>query len=189
MKIAITATGPTLDDEVDPRFGRCRYFIVADTETMEVEALENSNAVSGSGVGISNGQMIADKGAQAVLTGNCGPNAYQVLSAAGLQVITGVTGKVRDAIEGYNTGRFRATAQPNVTGHFGVGAASGMGMGGGMGMGRRMSGGRGTMPPAGPIPQAMNLEEDLDELKSQTEMLRQRLEQLQQRFKDMEDKK
>ena len=120
MKIAITATGPALDDEVDPRFGRCRYFVLADTETSDFEPLENAAVMSGSGVGISTAQMIADKGIEVVLTGNCGPNAYRTLSAAGLQVITGVTGKVRDAIKDYNAGNFKATVQPNVPSHFGI---------------------------------------------------------------------
>ena len=94
MRIAISATGTTLDAEVDPRFGRCQYFIMADPETMEFEALENSSAMASGGAGISAAQMIAGKGLEAVLTGNCGPNAYQVLSAASIQVITGVSGKV-----------------------------------------------------------------------------------------------
>lgn len=120
MKIAITATGPALDDEVDPRFGRCRYFILTDTKTSDFESLENTGVTSGSGVGISTAQMIADKGVEVVLTGNCGPNAYRVLSAAGLQVITGVTGKIREAIKEYNAGSFKTIAQPNVSSHFGI---------------------------------------------------------------------
>ena len=104
MRIAISAAGPTLDADVDPRFGRCQYFIIADPETMEFEALENSSAMASGGAGISAAQMIVGKGVDAVLTGNCGPNAYQVLSAAGLQVITGVSGKVKDAIQGYKSG-------------------------------------------------------------------------------------
>ena len=108
MKIAISATGSTLDAEVDPRFGRCRYFIIADPDTMQFEALENSSAMASGGAGISAGQMIASKGVQAVLTGNCGPNAHQVLSAAGIQVITGASGKVKDVIQAYKSGQFSA---------------------------------------------------------------------------------
>ena len=98
MKVAITATGPTLDADIDPRFGRCQYFIIADPDTMEFEALENPGAMAGGGAGVSTAQTIASKGVEAVLTGNCGPNAYQVLSAADIKVVTGVSGKVRDAI-------------------------------------------------------------------------------------------
>ena len=156
MKIAISTNGSTLDAEVDPRFGRCQYFIVADPETMEFEAIDNSSAMAAGGAGISAAQMIADKGVKAVLTGNCGPNAYQVLSSAGVQVITGVSGKTKDIIESYRAGKFQASSQPNVPGHFGMGGGMGRGMGQGMGMGRGM--GRGTgrgmrggmMPPGSP---------------------------------------
>ena len=142
MKVAISSTGPTLEADVDPRFGRCQYFIVADTETMEFEALDNASAMSSGGAGISAAQMVAGKGVGAVLTGNCGPNAYQVLSPAGIKVIIGVSGKVKDVIEGYRAGRFKETSQPNVPDHFGMGAGPGRGGGsgrsGGRGMGRRM---------------------------------------------------
>jgi predicted Fe-Mo cluster-binding NifX family protein len=127
MKIAITANGPTLDAGIDPRFGRCQYFIIVDPETMQFEALENSGAMAGGGAGISTAQMIAGKGVEVVLTGNCGPNAYEVLSAAGIKVVTGVAGKVQDAIQGYKSGKFQASSQPNVPGHFGMGRGRGMG--------------------------------------------------------------
>ena len=73
MKIAISATSPTLDAEVDPRFGRCQYFIIADPNTMEFEAVDNSSAMAAGGAGISAGQMIAGKGVQAVLTATAAP--------------------------------------------------------------------------------------------------------------------
>jgi len=133
MKIAISAMGTTLDAEIDPRFGRCQYFIIVDPDTIQFESLDNSGAMAGGGAGISTAQVIAGKGVEAVLTGNCGPNAYQVLSAAGIKVITDVAGKVQDAIEGYKLGKFKASSQPNVAGHFGMGRR----MGRGRGMGRR----------------------------------------------------
>ena len=121
MKIAITAAKPALDAEVDPRFGRCQCFIIVDPETMQFEAVENSSAMGGGGVGIAAAQMIAGKGVAAVLTGNCGPNAYDTLSAAGIKVITGVAGKVQDAIESYKSGKLQASSQPNVKPHSGMG--------------------------------------------------------------------
>ena len=127
MKIAITANSPALDAGIDPRFGRSQYFIIVDPETMQFEALENSGARAGGGAGISTAQMIAGKGVEVVLTGNCGPNAYEVLSAAGIKVVTGVAGKVQDAIQGYKSGKFQASSQPNVPGHFGMGRGRGMG--------------------------------------------------------------
>jgi predicted Fe-Mo cluster-binding NifX family protein len=133
MKIAVSAMQPSLDADIDPRFGRCLYFLIIDPDTMQFEALENSGAMAGGGAGISTAQMIAGKGVEVVLTGNCGPNAYEVLSAAGIKVFTGVAGKVQDAIAGYKLGKFKASSQPNVAGHFGMGR----GMGRGQGIGRR----------------------------------------------------
>jgi len=148
MKIGVSAIAPNLEAEIDPRFGRCQHFILVDPETMQFEAVENSSAMASGGAGISAAQMIVGKGVQAVITGNCGPNAYQVLSAAGIKVITGVSGKVKDAAESYKSGAFQTSAQPNVSAHFGsgfgAGMGRGMGRGQGKGRGRGMGMGQGT---------------------------------------------
>ena len=142
MKIAISATGPNLGVlMIDPRFGRCQYFIYVDPETLQFEAVDNNSAMAGGGAGISTAQAVAAKGVDAVLTGNCGPNAHQVLSAAGIKVITGVAGKVKDAIQDYKAGKYQTSSQPNVSDHFGMGTGygrwgSGRGMGHGRGAGR-----------------------------------------------------
>ena len=175
MKIAISATGPSLDAEVDPRFGRCQYIIVADTDTMEFDATENSNIMAGGGAGISTAQTVASLGAQVVLTGNCGPNAYQTLSAAGIQVITGVSGSVKDAIEGFKAGKFKAISGPSTGAHSGMGGGGRvMGMERGMGMG-----------PAGPAPQMQSPEQEMEMLKGQTEMLKQQMDAIQQRLEEL----
>ncbi len=119
MKIAITATGTTLENDVDARFGRCSYFIIVDSETMEYEYIDNSVTQAGGGAGIAAAQMIAGKGVEAVLTGNCGPNAYNVLSPAGIKVITGVAGNLRDVIEDYKEGRYKESTGASVPGHHG----------------------------------------------------------------------
>ncbi len=170
MKVAISATGSSLDAEVDPRFGRCQYIIVADTDSMEFDATENANIMAGGGAGISTAQTVASMGAQVVLTGNCGPNAYQTLSAAGIQVITGISGSVMDAIEGFKAGKFKATSGPS------TGAHSGMG-GGGRGMG---------MAPAEPAPQMQSPEQEMEMLKGQTEMLKQQMDAIQQRLEELQ---
>ena len=121
MKIAISATEPSLDAQVDPRFGRCQYFIIVDPDTMQYEATENSGALTGGGAGISTAQMIAGKGVQVVLTGNCGPNAFGVLSAAGIKVATGVSGKVQDAVQDYKAGEYQVRSQPSVSEHWEMG--------------------------------------------------------------------
>jgi predicted Fe-Mo cluster-binding NifX family protein/ferredoxin len=166
MKIAVTSTGPTLDDYVEARFGRCQYFLIVDTETMQTEVIENPNIALGGGAGIQSAQLMSEKGVTTVLTGNCGPNAFNVFGQAGVQVIVGVTGSVRNSVERFKAGAFSSATEPNVTSHFGVNAAPtvfqstgqsktnpmgqdteglGFGMGGsrGMGGGRGMGGSRG----------------------------------------------
>ena len=114
MKVAVSATGTDLDAPVDIRFGRCQYFIIVDSDTLEFEAIENPNIGLMSRSGIQSGKMMADRGVQAILTGDVGPNAFQMLSAAGIQVIAGVNGTVREAIRRFNSGKLqpvtRATA-------------------------------------------------------------------------------
>ena len=143
MKIAVTSTGPTLDDMMEERFGRCAYFLIIDPDTLEFEALENPNIALGGGAGIQSAQLMADKGVSTVLTGNCGPNAFQTFGAANIQVITGVSGQVRQAVEQYKSGALASTTTPNVQSQFGMGMGGGMATGRGMGMGggRGMGGG------------------------------------------------
>ena len=99
MRIAVTATGPDLDAQVDPRFGRCPYFIFVDTDTMEFEAVPNPYVSAMGGAGIQAAQLVANKGATAVLSGAFGPNAAQTLSAVGVQMYPNVMGTVREAVE------------------------------------------------------------------------------------------
>lgn len=190
MKIAISATGASLDAAAEPRFGRCPYFIIADTETTEFEAIENSSAGAAGGAGISAAQSIAEKGVQAVLTGHCGPNAYNVLSAAGIQIITGISGTVKEAIDAFRSGKLKASEQANVPDHYGMGAAPGSGGGAGMGrgMGKGCGGGRGRAPfpsPAGTQPIAGR---ELDELKNQARTMTRQLAEIQRRIDEMERK-
>ena len=120
MKICITSEGKTLDAKVDPRFGRCQKFIFFDTETGNFEACNNSNAQFEGGAGIQSGQFVVSKGVKAVLTGNVGPNAHQVLSAAGISVFFGVSGTIQEAIDGYKSGKYKAADVPTVDSKFGM---------------------------------------------------------------------
>lgn len=120
MKIAITSLGLKLEDKVDPRFGRCHYFILFDTDTNKSEAIENTGAQGMGGVGIQSGQVMADKDVKTVLTGSCGPNAFQTLQAAGIKVITGVNGTVQEAIDKFKSDELKAISQANVSAHSGM---------------------------------------------------------------------
>lgn len=97
-KICVTARGTDLDAEVDPRFGRAPYFIIVDPERLEFEAFENPSVKLGHGAGIQAARFICDKSVSAVLTGQVGPNARQVLDAAGIRVITAEGCTIREAV-------------------------------------------------------------------------------------------
>jgi predicted Fe-Mo cluster-binding NifX family protein len=120
MKICITSQGKDMEALVDPRFGRCQYFTIVDTDSNETDILENVNRDGMGGVGVQSGQFIAEKQVKVVLTGNVGPNAFQTLQAAGIEVVTGVSGKVKDVIDRYSKGEFRTTQGPSVDSHFGT---------------------------------------------------------------------
>ena len=120
MKIAISSQGNNLDSELDPRFGRCAYFIIVNPDTMEWEAFSNKAAQMGGGAGIKAAQLVADKGAEAVITGNCGPNAFQSLRAANIRMFTGASGRIRDVIDHYQKGQLTEISEPSVGRHFGI---------------------------------------------------------------------
>jgi predicted Fe-Mo cluster-binding NifX family protein len=120
MKIAVTSTGETLDCQVDPRFGRANCFIIIETETMDHSVIENGSAAVTDGAGISAARTVADTGAEAVLTGNCGPNAQRTLDAAGIKLYTNVTGTVAEAVERFKSGKLTMADGPNVQSHFGM---------------------------------------------------------------------
>ena len=132
MKVAVSTTGTDLSSQVDPRFGRCPYYMIVDTDTMAFEVVSNIANSSAHGAGIQAAQLVASKGVRAVLTGNVGPNAYGALSVSSIKVISGVTGSVIDAVERFKRGELKETRGPTVGSHFGTG-----GRGSGRGGGRR----------------------------------------------------
>jgi predicted Fe-Mo cluster-binding NifX family protein len=123
MKVAVTAKGNALDSEVDPRFGRCPWFLIVNTNDMTFQAIDNANMSAGGGAGVQSGQLMAEHDVECVLTGNCGPNAFSTLNAAGIKVITGVSGFVKDAVEQYKKGLLAPTTGANVGSHAGMNSA------------------------------------------------------------------
>ena len=193
MKIAITSAGPTLDDQVDPRFGRCAYFVIVQTNDMSFETFDNESIALGSGAGIQSAQFVASKEVDAVITGNCGPKALQTLSAAKIEIFVRQSGTLRQVIERYNRGNIKSTDTPNVTDHFGMGSSAftnrwmRKGCGGGMGMGRGMNGSTWTV--SGQSGATMlSKEERLKRLKDQANELRQQIEDLESSMKALEEK-
>ena len=105
MKIAVSAQGPSVDDQVDERFGRARYFIITDTDLKEFEAIDNSvNRNALQAAGIASAELVADHGAKAVLTGHLGPKAFPALGLAGIKGYDAVGMTVRQALEAFTAG-------------------------------------------------------------------------------------
>jgi predicted Fe-Mo cluster-binding NifX family protein len=129
MKVCVSAVANSLDAQVDPRFGRSPYLVIVDSVTMQFEAIPNVASTAMGGAGIQAAQTIASKGVKALITGNVGPNAFQALSAAGIAIVTGVSGTVKDVVEKYKRAELKATGGPTVRGHFGMGTGRGRGGG------------------------------------------------------------
>ena len=102
-KICITSKGKDLGAEIDPKFGRAQYFLVVDPETMDFEVVDNPNIEVAHGAGIQTAQLVSSKDVGTLLTGNCGPNAQRVLQSSGIKVITGVSGKVEEALKKFKS--------------------------------------------------------------------------------------
>ena len=120
MKIAVSATAGNMDALVDARFGRCAYFVIVEVEGDEIknhEVIKNPGATATGGAGIQAAQTVANKGVEVVITGNIGPNAFNVLSETRIKVVTGVGGiTVRDAVQKYLKGELKETKAPTIPG-------------------------------------------------------------------------
>jgi predicted Fe-Mo cluster-binding NifX family protein len=136
MKICISSTGQDLNSAVDPRFGRCAYFLIGDSEGETFEAIPNPGVNYGGGAGIAAAQLVTSQGVEAVITGNVGPNAFMFLNQAKIKVYTGAIGvSCSQAIEMLKNGKLTETQGPTAGGA-GQGMGGGLGGGGGGGRGR-----------------------------------------------------
>jgi len=119
MKIAVSSTGKDLTSNVDPRFGRAETFIIVDLQSMDFKAIENvQQRHLPQGAGIQAAQAVAAEKVDAVITGNCGPKAFRLLQAAGIQVVTGAKGRIDEVIRQYRQGEFESAEKANVGGHW-----------------------------------------------------------------------
>jgi predicted Fe-Mo cluster-binding NifX family protein len=119
MRIAVTAKSPTLDSQVDQRFGRTKCFIVYDTETRATEVHDNEvNLNAAQGAGIQSAANIAQLGVEAVLTGHVGPNSFRTLSAAKITAYIGLKGTVAEAIEEFKAGKMTPANSADVEAHW-----------------------------------------------------------------------
>ena len=196
MKVAVSSSGNDLDSQIDPRFGRCACFLIVETDDMHFDSFDNENIALGGGAGIQSAQFVASKGAEAVITGNCGPNAVRTLSAAGIELFVGQTGTVREAVDRYKRGDLRPATDANVPDHYGMGTGRGGGMGRGMGtgrgggMGRGMGKGRGmdTSWQNGPSqaePEVLSHDQELKVLKEHVKDLTKQVEKVEERIRKL----
>jgi predicted Fe-Mo cluster-binding NifX family protein len=189
MRIVVSAQGDTLDALASPVFGRCPTYVFVDTETMQFEATPNPAMNQGGGAGIQAAQFVVEHGAQAVLSGNLGPNAFDVLQAADIPGYLVPEGSVRQAVEAFKAGRVQPIGGANVAAHAGMGSGAGFGAGQGMGrgMGRGIGMGGGFQPatPAQPAPEAPP-ESELAQLRETLKSLRQQLAQTMDRIDQLD---
>jgi predicted Fe-Mo cluster-binding NifX family protein len=184
MKICVTATAADLNAQIDPRFGRSQYFVIVDSDTMAFEALPNEAMNAPGGAGIQAAQAMVNKGVDAVISGNMGPNAFQVLSTAGVKIATGAYGTVKEAVEMYKSGKLSETGASTVTAHAGMGAGLGTGMGGGRGGGRGMQQSTPQQPQQMPVEPKVK-EDDIEQLSAIVESLEKNLEEVKKRIAEL----
>jgi len=119
MKIAISSPGRDLGSQIDPRFGRAAYILIIDTDTDKVTVFDNSENLNAfKGAGIQAAAMLGKTGTSVLMTGYCGPNAYKTLQAAGIKVVSDVSGTVKDALEAFMEGNLAFADSANIYAHW-----------------------------------------------------------------------
>lgn len=186
MKVAVSASWGSLEAPLDPRFGRCPFFLIVDTETMAFESVANSNVDSPSGAGIGAAQIIVNKGVEAVLTGAVGPNAMKVLSNAGIRIFVGLDGTVRQSVEAFKRGELKEAPAAGYGGFYGRRVGRVIGMGRGMVRGGGISYSQ-YQPPTGINPSALTIkEEERGALEKELDVLERRLSEVKKRLEELE---
>jgi len=99
MKIAISAAGKNIEDLLDPRFGRCEYFQIHDTENSDIKIIENQGKLSSGGAGIAAAQQLLDEKVQVIVTGNLGPNAFEIIEKADIKAYKCSNISIKEALD------------------------------------------------------------------------------------------
>jgi len=119
MKVAVSSQGQSLEDKMDPRFGRTKHFLIVDTDTMECISVDNKQNLNlAQGAGIQAAQNVINEGVSAIVSGNCGPKAFATLSAAKIDIYVGNSGTVREIVEKLKAGSLTKADSANVEGHW-----------------------------------------------------------------------
>jgi len=122
MKIAISSTGKTLEEEIDPRFGRCAYFLIVNIENKEikeVKAIENTAKAQSGGAGITAGEIVANQDVKAIITTNLGPRAFEIFDQFKIKVYSG-QGKIKDVVNEFIKGNLKELSNANGPQHQGL---------------------------------------------------------------------
>jgi predicted Fe-Mo cluster-binding NifX family protein len=176
MKIVVTSDGADLEAPTSPVFGRCSTYLFVDTESMQFEAVPNPAITASGGAGIQAAQFIVRRGAQAVLSGNVGPNAFNVFQAAGVPIYLVGESTVREAVEAYKGGQLQVVSAANVQAHAGMGAGRGQGRDEGR-----------TASSSGPVPTSdTEREEEIKALQQAAADLRRQLAEVIERIEKLE---
>ncbi|MEW6697899.1 MAG: NifB/NifX family molybdenum-iron cluster-binding protein [Bacillota bacterium] len=117
MRIAISASGETLESLLNPRLGRCEHFVLYNEDNSETATVENTGRFSVGAAGIATADLLSDYDVEVLITGNVGPNAFTALQAAGIKVYTGASGKIKDVLQDYKNGKLSEAKGPNVGPH------------------------------------------------------------------------
>jgi predicted Fe-Mo cluster-binding NifX family protein len=120
LKIAISSLDESINSSLNPRFGRCEYFVIYDADNEKFMAVENGGRLSSGGAGIATAKMVADLGVKAVITGFVGPKAFAALKAAGIKMYTAKEGKISDLINLYKENKLSEVNTANTAAHNGV---------------------------------------------------------------------
>jgi predicted Fe-Mo cluster-binding NifX family protein len=185
MKIVVSANGANLDAPASPIFGRCPMYAFVDTDTMESEAVENPAIGASGGAGIQAAQFVVEQGARAVVTGNMGPNAFNVLQSAGVPIYLFGGGTVRQGVEAFQAGQLPTAGEASAPAHAGMGMGRGMSAGRGMGMGAGRQA-KSSTPPAPRPAAAPSREEEVADLQDMAGDLRKQLADVVERLDRLE---
>jgi predicted Fe-Mo cluster-binding NifX family protein len=121
MKIAVSSKGQDMEAALEPRFGRCSFFLIIDPDDMNFDVVANDSATLSGGAGIRSARFLVTKNVNAVITGNCGRKVVGLLSAAGIDVYLGQTGSIKEVLERFRHGKLRPASDTNAETCYGLG--------------------------------------------------------------------
>jgi len=113
MKIAISTNGETNESKLDVRFGRCEYFQIHDTNDKEVKILKNEGLSASAGAGIVSSNQLIEEKVDVIITGNLGPNAFELIEKAGIKAYKCENISITSVLEKYNNNELQ---EINITG-------------------------------------------------------------------------